>query len=94
MTDEDFAALVCVVVGRLSFADERLAAPVVKNLRDALALRGHGPGCHAGRKDIVPQSAECVEWYAGQLLEIIDREAWYAMNSAINVLAIFVPVPQ
>lgn len=91
MTNDHFAELVRQTVTQLDFASPGLAAPIVKQLRGALSARGHGPGCHVGRADLEPQSAECVEWYAGQLLAIIDGEAWHAMNSAINVLDKFVP---
>ncbi len=72
--DAEFAALVRETVNRLDFADERLASPAVATLRKALAARGHGPGCHVGRKDLAAMSAECVEWYAGQLLCVGARQ--------------------
>lgn len=40
------------------------------------------PGIHVGNKDI--QGEQMIEWYAGQLLSVVDREAWLAMNSILR----------
>ena len=67
---------------------EAAVAPV----RAALAARGLNPGCHVGLGRELT-SGEGVEWYAGQLLDIVDTEAWFAMNSFINVVDRFCPGP-
>ena len=40
------------------------------------------PGVHVGNKNI--EGEQIIEWYAGQILDIIDNKAWFAMNSIIN----------
>lgn len=58
-------------------------------IRAALAERGLAPGCHVGRKDM--GATEAVEWFAGQLLEIVDAKAWFAVNSWLNCVDKFAP---
>lgn len=65
------------------------AAESVESVRVLLAERGLGPNCHVGNGALVGDAV--VEWYAGQLLDIVDRKAWFAMNSLINGLDKFVP---
>jgi hypothetical protein len=48
------------------------------------------PNVHVGRKDLSPE--ETVEWYAGQILDIVDTEKWFAVNSLINCVDKFAPV--
>lgn len=53
-------------------------------VRLALAERGRASGCHVGLgRELTPD--ETVEWYAGQLLEIVDKKAWFAMNTLSNL---------
>lgn len=71
----------------------------VAPLRSALAERGLAPRCHVGaeppliegRSSLTPDMT--VEWYAGQLLDIVDKKAWFAMNSLINCVDKFCPEP-
>ncbi len=49
------------------------------------------PNVHLGRNDLNPD--ECVEWYAGQLLDIVDTEKWFAVNSWLNCVDKFAPAP-
>jgi hypothetical protein len=46
------------------------------------------PGVHVGTK---PTGEAVVEWYAGQLLDIVDTEAWFAMNSILSNVDSWVP---
>lgn len=55
---------------------------VVAEVRSALAGRGQEPGCHVGNGQM--SEDEKVEWYAGQMLSIVDNQAWFAMNAYIN----------
>jgi hypothetical protein len=57
----------------------------MRELRDLGAV----PGIHVGRTDLTPD--ETVEWFAGQALEILESESWFAVNSLHNVLDKFVP---
>lgn len=62
----------------------------IKKVQAALTERGLEAGYHIG--DAGEDGSErCIEWYAGQLLDIVDHEAWFAMNSFINCLDKFCP---
>lgn len=65
--------------------------PQIARVREALALRGLKSGCHVG-SEAAKTAPGVIEWYAGQLLNIYDNEAWFAMNSFINALDEFCPV--
>jgi hypothetical protein len=72
-------------------------AEAVKPLRVALAARGLGPNCHVGiaKKRGYPLTPEeTVEWYAGSLLDIVDNEAWWCVNSWLNCVDKFAPETQ
>jgi len=61
-------------------------------VRKALKDRGLDKGCHVGASpSFLMEDEHTIEWYAGQLLDIVDREAWFAMNSFINCLDKFCP---
>lgn len=47
------------------------------------------PGIHVGRTDLAGD--EAVEWYAGQILAVVDGKAWFAVNSLINCVDKFCP---
>lgn len=47
------------------------------------------PNVHVGRKDLSPE--ETVEWYAGQLLDLVDTRAWFGINSWMNCVDKFAP---
>jgi len=38
------------------------------------------------------QKLMAIEWYAGQIISIINKEAWYCVNSLINTCDKFAPV--
>ena len=63
----------------------------VNAVRLALQERGLEAGCHVGRPDLGKGTDLCVEWYAGQLVDIFDNESYFAVNSFINCLDIFCP---
>ena len=77
--------LVRQVVQDLDKVGPEQASVIVKPLRKF----GIAPGVHVGRKDLNPE--ETVEWYAGQILDIVDNKSWFAVNSIINLLDKFVP---
>lgn len=39
-------------------------------------------GCHVGNSNL--NYHKKLEWYAGQLLKIVDNEAWHVMNATLN----------
>jgi hypothetical protein len=67
----------------------------VQELVAPLRARGIEPHVHVGRpggsEAVTPELT--VEWYAGQLLAIVDEGAWFAMDSLICALDKFVPDP-
>lgn len=66
------------------------ALRAAETIREALAERGLGPNCHLG--DAGDEGSDrCVEWYAGQFLDIVDNKAWLAMNSLLNCCEKFCP---
>jgi hypothetical protein len=64
---------------------------ILQPLRDALKKAGVEPGCHRGRTDMITGGDECVEWYAGEIIDIFNNNALYAVNSVINLLDKFCP---
>lgn len=46
------------------------------------------PGCHVGRGNDMDASDEGfrlqLEWYAGQLLSMVDNQQWLGINSWLN----------
>jgi hypothetical protein len=73
------------VMKRLHSDGMKVVPIVVAELRDLGAVRG----IHQGKNDLTPD--ETVEWYAGQTLDILENEAWWAVNTLCNVLDKFVP---
>lgn len=47
---------------------------------------------HLGRNDLSDQPVETMEWYAGQILDVIENKAWFAVNSIINCVDKFCPM--
>lgn len=77
----------------LAIADTDVAGSQdhVNEVRLALQERGLEAGCHVGNPGLAPGTDLCVEWYAGQLVEIFNNESYFAVNSFINCLDIFCP---
>lgn len=76
------ASVVAIDAGGQSTA--RVHAEIV---RAALAERGLGADCHVvspGNPRIPLNDEQILEWYAGQLLAIVDGGTWFAMNAWIN----------
>lgn len=61
----------------------------VDPVRAILAGRGLAANCHVGNEELDDEAT--IEWYAGQFLDLYDRQGWFAMNSFINCLDKFVP---
>ena len=76
-------------VRRLDQAGTETAGSIVAPVRAALAARGLGPCCNEGQGPFTAE--QTVEWYAGQLLDIVDNQHWFAMNSIVNTVDKFAP---
>lgn len=63
---------------RTEDAVERLRGAVEKN-------------CHLGATTWCWRKS--IEWYAGQILDIVDERKWFAVNSWINCVDKFAPEP-
>lgn len=81
MTTEELTQHVVALVGIVDRGGKDSVAVVADRLREL----GIVNGVHVGRDDLVNGTYDCVEWYAGQLLAIIEGKHWFAMNSLINV---------
>ena len=62
--------------------------PWLTRLKDA----GIVSGMHVGGKNLGPRAT--LEWYAGQIIEVIQSKAWFAVNSLIGCVDKFAPVDQ
>ena len=63
-----------------------------REVREVLKERGLEANCHQGKpSEFFTNEELTIEWYAGQLLDIVDNQSWFAMNSFINCLDKFCP---
>lgn len=62
---------------------------VIESVKNKLTAAGAVRNIHVGKKDFT--SDETVEWYAGQILDILENESWFAVNSLINCVDKFAP---
>lgn len=68
------------------------AKKLAASLRDALAERGLTAPCHRSDQiavNLTPE--ETLEWYAGEFVDIVEREAWFAVNSWLNAVDKYAP---
>ncbi len=61
----------------------------VESVKTQLIAAGAVRNVHVGKKDFTPD--EQVEWYAGQILDILENQSWFAVNSLINCVDKFAP---
>ena len=93
ITNEELAALIRDVAAKI----EKGGLDSVATL--ALPLRAHAYAkCHERLGHQMNNTEEGfrlqLEWFAGQLLEIVDRHKWFAMNSWLNCVKRFTtPAP-
>lgn len=73
--EAELAALISRVAQRLRWADSTSIAWVVEPLRAA----GIAPGCHRGA-DLAANRLVRLQWFAGQLLAVVDKKAWPVVN--------------
>ena len=77
-------------ISLLDASDENTAAQAVGKLRLMYASElGLPPRVHEGRRDM--DENETIEWFAGQILDVVDSRAWFAVNSLINCCDKFCP---
>lgn len=75
------------IVLELDKGSPETSGSTIEKLRELGAVRG----IHQGRTDLEGKPEEIVEWYAGQLLDVLENKAFFAVNSIINCLDKFVP---
>lgn len=85
----ELTAIVRTTVNAVENVGPSSVKQLVEPVREALTARGLYANCRMGCTAEKPE--HIVEWYAGQLLDIVDNEAWFAMNSLINALDRFAP---
>lgn len=90
MTIDELRTLTRAAAGRIEDMGPDGIEAAVEAVRSALASRGLLPGCHVGLdRELTPD--EQIEWYAGQLLDIVDTKAWSSMNTFLNLANKFCP---
>jgi hypothetical protein len=80
MTDQELAELISNVVTVVDNSNEGTIEEAIKSLIDA----GITANMHVG----VPQEnftqRMVLEWYAGSIINIVEKQSWFAVNSWIN----------
>jgi len=61
----------------------------VKTALTLLHKGGAVRNIHVGFTNFTP--VQTMEWYAGQIVDILESESWFAVNSLINLLEKFCP---
>jgi hypothetical protein len=90
----DLRALVRQAVLDIDRGSTDTAQAWAEKVHAALAERGLAKNCHLDHPNHAAMTEdETIEWYAGQLLDIVDAKGWFAMNSFINCLDKFCPAP-
>ena len=89
-TIEELLTLTQTAIRAVAYSEGAGAKESVAPVRAALAERGLAPNCHIGTgRDLTLD--EQVEWYAGQFVNIVDREMWPAMIFLTSLLGYFHP---
>lgn len=73
------------IITRLADGGMGSVEGVIASLKELGAVRNQ----HLGKTDMTPD--ETVEWYAGQILDVLEERAWFAVNSVINCVDKFCP---
>lgn len=77
---QELAELIRTVAKNIESASPNNVSLLIQPIRDF----GIESNVHLGRKDMLPKSLEELEWFAGQLLDIVEHKSWFAVNSWIN----------
>lgn len=70
--------------------DVREAQAAYFRIKELLEEEGLATNCFVG-EDMKEGDDKTVRWYAGQFLEIVEKNSWYAMNSYLNCMDRFCP---
>lgn len=88
MTNTELAILIRDVANKLEESQPFVCVGLVHPLRPYAQ-----PGCHEGLGDMMNGSEAGfrlqLEWFAGQLLIIVDNNKWFALNSWLNCVKKF-----
>jgi hypothetical protein len=85
MTVRELAEFICKTTAPVDEGGEVELRIAARKFREA----GVVSGAHVGREDLGDKPRECMEWYAGQFLSMVDANALYAVNSWINARTVF-----
>ena len=77
--------LIRTEIDRLDKGSESTAQTVIDNLTAGGVVRN----IHVGNKDL--GKLETLEWYGGQIVDILENKSWFAVNSLINCVDKFAP---
>lgn len=75
------------LIDRLSGCGAASIPAFLAELQEIGAVRG----VHEGRTDMHSGDDDCVAWYAGQLVDVLENRALFAVNSIINCVDKFCP---
>jgi len=83
MTDKEFSDAIRASIDRI---DEGGVSAALAELSTLQALPGVKSGIHIGKpaKFFEGNRRRQMEWFAGQVIDIIEKQSWFAMNSIIN----------
>jgi methylmalonyl-CoA mutase cobalamin-binding subunit len=91
-TIEELRALTRAAILAVVYSSGAEGKDDVARVREALAERGFASNCHVGiGRELTPD--EQVEWYAGQLVNIVDLKVWGAMLLLTSLLENLCPAP-
>jgi hypothetical protein len=94
LSDEDMKKLVRIgeltnliraEIDRLDKGSEATAETVIANLTAGGVVRN----IHVGGKNL--GKLETLEWYGGQIVDVLENKSWFAVNSLINCVDKFAP---
>lgn len=87
MTDDELCLLVRSVAKEVDKGFPTSMVEAVRPLREA----GISPGMKEGINEQANRR-DTLEWYAGQLLDIVEKRSWFAVNSWLNCIDKFAPL--
>lgn len=88
MNDDQLRTLIRDIVDKLAKGEPGDAIDLVQPLRDA----GIEPNMKVGlEQEAYEEGRTRMEWYAGQILDVVDSKSWLAVNSIVNCVDRFCP---
>lgn len=86
-TIEELTEIVRSVAENIDKSNENSIEECIKPLLEI----GIKPNVHVGLKEEEFNNLTRIEWYAGQIINIVNKKSWFAVNSWLNCVDKFVP---